>query len=333
MNFRERYMNGTIDFEEIFSYTDEWNFSDEACTLRAYLGLTPEEEDLWISESDDALEAFMKQEKKARILFLDLDGTLLTDRKELTAGNQNAIQKALSLGHKIVVATGRPLSSACALSRTLGLDGKGCYAIAYNGGEIYDFAGKKSIYKKTIPLPFVRYIFDQAFRHGLPCQTYHQDCVISEHDAPAIRRYGTILKMPVIITENVLDVLAEEPAKLIVMGQKKEEALQHFCEETVVWMEGKMERIFSCDEYLEHIPAGVSKGNAMTALCTHLGIPLGNTIAAGDAENDISMIEAAAIGVVMQNADESIKSHGNYVTTRDNNHDGVAEIIEKFMLP
>lgn len=63
MKFRERFMKKETDFEEIFELTDKWNFSDETCTLREYLGLTAEEEDIWISESDDALEAFMTQER------------------------------------------------------------------------------------------------------------------------------------------------------------------------------------------------------------------------------------------------------------------------------
>lgn len=64
MKFREKYMNHEIEFEEIFVLTDEWNFSDETCTLREYLGLTAEEEDVWISESDEALESLLEQERK-----------------------------------------------------------------------------------------------------------------------------------------------------------------------------------------------------------------------------------------------------------------------------
>ncbi|MCD7818253.1 MAG: hypothetical protein LUH07_04290 [Lachnospiraceae bacterium] len=57
-------MAGEAEFEEIFDLTDEWNYSDEECTLREYLGLTAEEEDVWISESDEALEALMEKEKE-----------------------------------------------------------------------------------------------------------------------------------------------------------------------------------------------------------------------------------------------------------------------------
>lgn len=64
MTFRERFMNYETEFDEIFDLTDKWNFSDETCTLREFLGLNAEEEDIWISESDEALEAFMEQERR-----------------------------------------------------------------------------------------------------------------------------------------------------------------------------------------------------------------------------------------------------------------------------
>lgn len=63
MKFRERYMRHEAQFDEIFDLTDKWNFSDETCTLREYLGLTAEEEDIWISESDEALEELMNRER------------------------------------------------------------------------------------------------------------------------------------------------------------------------------------------------------------------------------------------------------------------------------
>ena len=73
-----------------------------------------------------------------RILFTDLDGTLLNDHKEVTSGNQAAIDEALACGHKIVVCTGRPLASARVCAAKAGLDKEGCYVICFNGGQIYD---------------------------------------------------------------------------------------------------------------------------------------------------------------------------------------------------
>lgn len=65
MTFRERFMNGDTEFDEIFELTDQWNFSDDLRTLREFLGLTAEEEDIWISESDEALEELMTKERQS----------------------------------------------------------------------------------------------------------------------------------------------------------------------------------------------------------------------------------------------------------------------------
>ena len=66
---------------------------------------------------------------------------------------------------------------------------------------------------------------------------------------------------------------------------------------------GKINRFFSSNEYLEHVAPGIDKGSAVRFLCEYTGIPLCNTIAAGDAENDISMIRAAHIGCDYENAE------------------------------
>lgn len=64
MTFRERFMKHEAEFDEIFDLTDQWNFSDDLRTLREFLGLTAEEEDIWISDSDEALEQFMEEERR-----------------------------------------------------------------------------------------------------------------------------------------------------------------------------------------------------------------------------------------------------------------------------
>ena len=182
MKFRERFMMGEVPFDDIFSLTDKWNFSDEACTLREYLGLTAKEEDVWISDSDDALEELMEKEKNTKAVFLDLDGTLFTDEKTFSAGNCQAIEEALAAGHHIVISTGRPLSSAIMQAKELGFTKKGCFVISFNGGEIYDMYRKKSIFKKPLAMPLVRRIFDEALQCGLHCQTYSDSEIVTEHD-------------------------------------------------------------------------------------------------------------------------------------------------------
>ena len=77
---------------------------------------------------------------------------------------------------------------------------------------------------------------------------------------------------------------------------------------------------------------GLNKGNALMQMAGILGVDVADTIAAGDAPNDLDMIKAAGIGCAMSNGTDEVKAAADYVTERDNNSGGVAEIIEKFVL-
>lgn len=65
MTFKERYLAGEIEFEEIDDYITEWNYSDDPRTLREFLGLNADEEDVWIDVSDEALQEMLDKQKKA----------------------------------------------------------------------------------------------------------------------------------------------------------------------------------------------------------------------------------------------------------------------------
>lgn len=63
MNFKERYLAGEIEFEEIDRYISQWNNSDDPQTLAQFLGLNAEEEDVWIEDSDEALKEMLDKVK------------------------------------------------------------------------------------------------------------------------------------------------------------------------------------------------------------------------------------------------------------------------------
>ena len=85
------------------------------------------------------------------ILFTDLDGTLLTDSKELTKENQDAIRDAIEAGHKVVISTGRPLAGATAQAHALHLDGKGCGA----GKDAFKPKEEKTASQEVLEKPHV----------------------------------------------------------------------------------------------------------------------------------------------------------------------------------
>lgn len=332
MKFRERYLTGKADFEEIFDLTDQWNFSDEACTLREFLGLTAEEEDVWISESDEALQELMEKEKNRKIFFTDLDGTLLNDAKELSDGNRAALQELLEKGHVISISTGRALPSAIKQAKRLGLMKKNCYIICFNGGQIYDVSRKELIYQQSLSRELVRGLFDEASSFGINVQTYTDTHVITEKDNESLHKYVEIQGLPYKITDDVIAELDHEPAKVLALDYASPEHVTAFREYITQRYGDKVDIYLSHPCLLELVPPGVNKGNAVHFLCSYLGIPLENSVSAGDAENDLTMLEASHVGAAMCNGEPLLKEKADYITQKDNNHDGVAEILRKFIL-
>ena len=93
-----------------------------------------------------------------------------------------------------------------------------------------------------------------------------------------------------------------------------------------------MSSFFSCEEYLEYVPKGIDKGSSVTNLVSLLGIAPEDVYAIGDERNDIPMLQQAHIGIAMANSHREVFTFAGYVTQNDNNHDGVAEGIYKFIL-
>ncbi len=269
-----------------------------------------------------------------RILFTDLDGTLLNDEKQISPGNQAAIDEALAAGHAIVISTGRSLPSALALAERLGFSGEGCYLIAWNGGQIYDLYRQKTIYSKTLPQSLARPLFDAAAAREIHIQTYDRTYVLSEHDNQMLRDYEHFTGHHYRVVADIQQALTVDPYKIlaILYGCDAHDRLEAFRQEILSAYPNIISSFFSSDTYLEIVPKGVSKGSAIRWMCDYMNIPLENSVAAGDAQNDISMLEAAHIGAVMCNAFPGVAEHGDYVTQADNNHDGLAEIIRKFIL-
>ena len=267
-----------------------------------------------------------------KILFLDLDDTLLNSRKEITFQNAAAIETALKNGHRIVINSGRPLMAITAQIDALNLNKNGCYAIAYNGGVIYDSFTKQVIYQRTLSIPDVQHIFAEAEKYGLYCQTYSSTHLITNQDAPELHAYISRFHLPYLIDPHCPDTLTEEPVKALVIGDESREKSLAYRAHMEEWSKGRISIFYSNQLYLEHVATGVSKGAAIEWLCSHLNIPLECTVAAGDAENDIPMLKTAHIGVAVANASEAVKTVADYVTEHDCNHDAVAEIIQKFIL-
>lgn len=269
-----------------------------------------------------------------RILFLDLDGTLLNDRKEITTGNRAALEAALSRGHRVVITTGRPLTSAIIQAQRLGLDGPGCYLIAFNGSVVYDCGAGETIYSHPLTVEQVCKVYDEANRRGVHIQTYDDVDVLVEarNDNENVRRYCSLINMEYRVIQDVHTDLVQPPVKALLIDFHDRKPVEEMEDWIRTHLAGEVDCYFSSQYYLEVVPVGMNKGAAVTAMCQRLGIPLECSIAVGDAENDLSMIQTAGLGVAMANGIPEAKACADYVTQRDNNHDGIAEVVERFLL-
>lgn len=267
-----------------------------------------------------------------RLLFLDLDGTLLDDTKRITAGNERALRRILEDGHGVIITTGRPLKSAMEQARALGLDKPGCYLIAYNGSLIYDWAREQKIFSQPLSFADVYRVFDMVNATGVHIQTYDEWDVLVEArcDDEEVRRYCELIHMDYRVIADVRKDLEQAPVKCLAIDfhdQTKLLQIQQWVREN---MGESLACYFSCQYYLEIVPTGMHKGAAVRMLCELLDVPLAHTVAVGDAANDITMIETAGVGVAMANAIDEVKAVATYITERDNNHDAIAEVAERF---
>ena len=268
-----------------------------------------------------------------KILFLDLDGTLLNSCREVSPGNRAALEKALSLGHRVVINTGRPLHSAIIQNERLGFSQNGCYVVCFNGGVIYDAYRKQIIYRKGLSLSTAIPILELCNETGVHVQTYDMERVLVEPrwDDELIQKYCGRILMEYRVVPDFRTSLTEEPPKILAVSETNRPALDELQRELPERFPD-VDCFFSARHLLEIVPKGIHKGSALERLCGILNIPVANSIAAGDEENDLTMLLAAGIGCAMANAVPTVKQAADYVTVHNNDEDGIAEIVEKFLL-
>lgn len=269
-----------------------------------------------------------------QILFTDLDGTLLNDQKEITPGNRRAMDAALARGKRIVVTSGRPLVSSLEQARRLELAGPGCFVIAYNGAVIYDCTSGEVVSRRPLAEEDLYAVFDEGRRCGAYMQTYDQEEVVIEaYCNPAVAQwYSSQIGMTFRTVDDIRRDLTEVPVKALVVDRENTGILEEMERWIRAHLTGRVDCFRSSPHFLEMVTAGVSKGWAVEELCRRLNIPVAASVAAGDEANDISMLRAAGVGAAMCNGIPAAREAADYVTRQDNNHDGVAEIIERFLL-
>ncbi|MCR4590809.1 MAG: HAD family hydrolase [Lachnospiraceae bacterium] len=271
---------------------------------------------------------------RKRFLLTDLDLTLLSIDKSISDDNLKAIKKLLDNGHCFAFVTGRPFEDTLPLAVKYGLEREGVFIASYNGSLISAFQGGEwiTIFKDPVSYEDTRFIFEEAEKQNVHCQTYTKEHVVALHDTDILKSYsdGKVLT-PYIIEDldTLMAYLPEPPLKVVCAALHDRPKLERFKTHIEPLIDDRLFCLFSSDRLLEFGRKDTTKAGALKFLAEYAGVEIKDTVAAGDEANDISMIEAAGTGYAVSNAREEVKAAADRVTINDHNNGAIAEIIKE----
>ena len=266
---------------------------------------------------------------------LDLDGTVLTEQKELTVRTKDAISRALAQGVVVLVATGRPWMGVPEELRNFpGMH----YALTSNGARVIDTVEDRVIEEHLLLPLLAQKVLEICGKYDTLQEVYFDGqgyapadkmiCVEKYHKNPSMCEYMRKTRIPV---RDIFELVETEKRGL----DKVQALFADMGERSRAWMELKensgLELVGSLKYNIEINAAGVNKGTGLVNLGRLLGIRREEIMAFGDGDNDETMLREVGFGVAMANAEEQVKAASDYVTL-SNEEDGVAAAIEKFVL-
>lgn len=264
-----------------------------------------------------------------KLCTIDLDGTLFDNVKNISEQNKKAIAEAQKNGCKIVIASGRPIHGVVPVLEQLNLFKSDDYVICYNGAKVFNTNTADIIYTSTINGKTVKELYQESKRLNLNFHAFRKNEELVT-DVP--NPYTDVEVRINHIEYKLIDFMKiaddEEFLKCMMVGEDENltKAMttlnpKYYDEYCVV----RSSKIF-----LEFLNKQTNKGSALEALAKYLKIDIKDTMAIGDAGNDLSMIKLAGVGVAMGNSFEEVKKAANFITAT-NEESGVAVAINKFV--
>lgn len=277
--------------------------------------------------------------KPIKLIAMDLDGTLFNPDGIITEKTKQELKRVGAMGIHTVISTGRPFNGLPFDQIT---DTAIEYAITTNGAAIYRIADQECLYDNSMSFetyaPILEYILSREIHIDIYIDGKGYTPIrcrenIGRLDVPeSLRKYMIATRTPV---EDLLEYVKDCGKKVQKINLNfypqpdgsllyREEVFQFLKSNPGITVVGGGFSNFEIGK------AGVTKIEGIRELCKLLDVPMEQTMAIGDSENDYSMINAAGIGVAMANASDDILAIADYITT-SNTEDGVGEAIRHFI--
>lgn len=262
-----------------------------------------------------------------KLVAMDMDGTLLNKNNRVSDRVKKAIADAREMGVKIILSSGRGFKGIEKYVRELQLDE---LVISLNGAIVTDASGSNIIFSIPMEPDVIRRIIElQRENNVFTIYFDGMKMYVEELNEKALY-FSKFEGVNVIPVGNMLEFYNSQPiGKMLMIGEH--EKFVEFRKKLLQELGTHVNVTFSLPEFLEAYSINVSKGIILHKVAEYYGLRREEVIAIGDGENDTSMIEYAGLGVAMENAMESVKKAADYIT-KSNAEDGVAHVIEKYIL-
>ena len=269
-----------------------------------------------------------------KLIAIDMDGTLLNEKKHIDKAEKEAIHEAIEAGIKIVLCTGRPLYGILPFYEELGLselDSEG-YVILNNGCSIHKTKDWKLIDQVNFTSDDIEYLYKFSESYDINFTLVNDTYYFNIGRKPT----DELIKDAGFVFSDITDISLEEAKsgkhkimKIMFLGDP--EIMADFQEKNEDIIKSKYSGVLSQSYVYEVFPKDNNKGTGLKKLAEKLGIKQEEVMAIGDGNNDIEMFEYANYSVAMKNATELAKKAAKYETD-SNENDGVAKAIRKYSL-
>lgn len=263
-----------------------------------------------------------------KMLVLDLDDTLLRDDYTISARNKDLLFQAQNLGVKVVLASGRPTPAMVQFAEQLKLAHYDSYMISFNGAVVTSMKNNEVLFETSLTRKEIHSLHDFSVENKVHIITYSDKGVVSETHSPYI---DVELKLTGIPHHKVPSFKAEVTTSAIKCILLEKPDYLKTVETKLKAERPDLSVALSKPFFLEVMPHGIDKAKSIEFLANKLGIDQSEVIAVGNAGNDLTMVQYAGLGIWVDNVTDDLRHEADHIVA-SNMNDGVAEVVERFIL-
>jgi Cof subfamily protein (haloacid dehalogenase superfamily) len=263
-----------------------------------------------------------------KMLVLDLDDTLLRDDYSISSRNRELLIQAQEQGVIVVLASGRPTPAMVRYAEELNLAKYNSYMISFNGAVVTSMQSNEVLFETSLTQKEIHSLYDFSVDNNVHIITYSDKGVISETDSEYIDVELKLTGIPHHKVPSFKSEITSSAVKCILLEHPdylKEVEKKLKAERTDLSVSR------SKPFFLEVMPQGIDKAASIDLLARKLDIKQSEVIAVGNAGNDLTMVQYAGLGIWVDNVSDDIRHHADFIVA-SNENDGVAEVVERFIL-